>query len=64
VTEKTLKETIKLALIEVLDERPELLANAIEKVIEDIGMAKAMDEAIDSPRVDRSEVFDILSREE
>lgn len=50
---KELKAVLKSAVNEVLDER-------LEEVLEDIGLARAMDEAKRSPLVPREKIFSIL----
>lgn len=58
--EDEFKKLVKTALVEVLEERRELLVEIVLEIIEDIGLARAMDEAADSPIVDRSELQDIF----
>jgi hypothetical protein len=57
-----LKETVKTALIEVLQERQDLLREAITEALEDIGMIRAMDEGLKSEPATREEVFAVLRR--
>jgi hypothetical protein len=58
-----LKALLKQALIELLEEKNELLYDAIAEVVEDIGLAKAIKEGEASPLVSRESVFDVLERE-
>ncbi len=58
-----LKALLKQALIELLEEKNELLYDAIAEVVEDIGLAKAIREAEASPLVSREKVFEVLERE-
>jgi hypothetical protein len=58
--EAQLKEAIKAALIEVLQERQDLLYDAIERAIEDIAFARAIEEGDRTELIERDEVFAIL----
>jgi hypothetical protein len=58
-----LKALLKQALIELLEEKNELLYDAIAEVVEDIGLAKAIKEGEASPLVSRESVFEVLERE-
>jgi hypothetical protein len=60
VTEAQLKEAIKAALVEVLQERQDLLYDAVERAIEDIAFARAIEEGDKTELIDRDEVFGIL----
>ena len=55
-----LKDIIKAALIEVLEERQDLLHDAIEQALEDIALARATEEGERTELVERDEVFAIL----
>src|SRR5947209_897530 len=54
--EEKLKSLFKAALIEVLDERWDLVREALEEVIEDIALTRAIDEAAGGADVSREEV--------
>ncbi len=43
-----LKEAVKAALVEVLDERQDLLREALSEALEDIGMLRAIEEGLKS----------------
>jgi hypothetical protein len=58
-----LKALLKQVLIELLEEKNELLYDAIAEVVEDIGLAKAIKEGEASPLVSREKVFEALERE-
>lgn len=58
--EEKLKSLFKAAIIEVLEERGDFLREAVEEAIEDIALARAMDEAASGANVSRDEVFEIL----
>jgi hypothetical protein len=57
-----LKQTVKAALIEVFDERQDLLRDALAEALEDIGMAHAIEEGLKSGPATREEVFAALRR--
>ncbi len=55
-----LKEVFKSAIVEVLQERRELVREILEDLIEDIAFSKAIAEGEQSPRVSRESVFEVL----
>jgi hypothetical protein len=57
-----LKEAVKAALLEVLDERQDLLRKALSEALEDIGMVRAIEEGLRSGPATREEVFAALKR--
>ena len=59
-----LKEVIKAALVEILQEQRGLLYELITEAMEDIALSKAIDEGKDSEAVTRDEVFSILESAE
>jgi len=58
--EKQLKELFKQAILELLQERKDLLHDVFAEVIEDLAIINAIKEGEDSETVSRSEVFEIL----
>lgn len=54
------KDLIKQALLELFQERRELVSELFEEVIEDIGLANAMREAENSPITNEKEVTKAL----
>jgi hypothetical protein len=60
VSEEQLKEVVKSAIVEVLEERSDLIRNLVEDALEDIGMNKAIQEAEHSHPVTRDEVLNLL----
>jgi len=58
--EAQLKEAIKAALVEVLQERQDLLYDAIERALEEIAFARAIEEGDRTELIERDEVFVIL----
>lgn len=60
--EEQLKEVFKTALIEVLQERKELVRELLEEIFEDIAFSKAIAEGEESPQVSRKEIFELLEK--
>ena len=60
IDEAKLKEMLKAAVAEVYEERREFVKEIIEEAIEDIALARAMDEGVSTEMVDRGAVFKIL----
>jgi len=58
--EDQLKSLLKSALVEVLEERRDLMRGMVEEAIEDIALARAIEDGETSPIVERAEVFRIL----
>ena len=60
VSEQQLKELVKTAIVEVPEERSDLIRDIVEGGLEDIGMTKAIQQSEDSDLVPRKEVFEML----
>jgi len=60
IEDNRIKDLVKSALIEVLEERRDLVLNLVEEALEDLGMVHAIREGEQSPPVGRAEVFRIL----
>lgn len=58
--ENRLKELMKQAMMEMLEDRKEVIYELFSEIIEDIGLARAIEEGEETDSVDRREVFDIL----
>ena len=58
--ETQLKNALKLALIEVLEERPDLLRDVLAEAMEDVALVRAIQEGEASELVSRDEVFRAL----
>lgn len=58
--ETQLKDALKLALIEVLEERPDLLRDMLAEVMEDVALMRAIQEGEATEPVSRDEVFRAL----
>jgi len=55
-----LKEIIKTALVEVLEQRRDLLHDAVAEALEEVALARAIEEGAGSELIGRTEVFDLL----
>lgn len=55
--EDRLKEILKTAMAEMLEERRNLVRDLIEEALEDVAPSRAIEEGKQSPEVGRDEVF-------
>ncbi|HLL15577.1 MAG TPA: hypothetical protein VK388_10965 [Pyrinomonadaceae bacterium] len=60
IDEDKMKELFKNALVELFDERKDLLRELIADALEDVALVHAIKEGEGSVTVSRKEVFDIL----
>lgn len=60
LSESQLKDALKLALIEVLEERSDLLRDVLAEVMEDVALVRAIQEGESSEPVSRDEIFRAL----
>jgi hypothetical protein len=60
IDEAKLKEMLKAAVAEVFEERREFVKEIIEEAIEDMALARAIDEGVRTQMADRDAVFKIL----
>ncbi|KXK01230.1 MAG: hypothetical protein UZ17_ACD001001859 [Acidobacteria bacterium OLB17] len=58
--DEQLKDALKSAIVEVLQERKDLIRAVFDEIIEDIALSRAIDEGISSPKVSREQVFELL----
>jgi hypothetical protein len=58
--EERLKELLKSALAEALKDNRELMRDIVEEAIEDIALARAIEQGLGSQSVPREDVFAIL----
>jgi hypothetical protein len=58
--DERLKDLFKTALVEVLEERKDILRDLIEETMEDIALARAIAQGQRTDEISRSEVFSIL----
>ena len=59
-SEQQLKELVKTAIVEVLEERSDLIRNIVEDALEDISMTKAIQEGEGTGSVTSEEIFNLL----
>jgi len=62
VNQTELKELLKAAVGEVLDERREFVKEIVEEAIEDIGLAHAIDEGMTSKMASRDDVMEVFEK--
>lgn len=55
-----LKEAFKMAIVELLQERQDLVRDILDEIVEDIAFSKAIAEGEPTPRVSRESVFEVL----
>lgn len=60
IDDQHLKEVLKAAFIEVLQERPDLIRGVLEETLEDVALVRAIQEGDQSGNVSREEVFVLL----
>ena len=60
IDQDQLKTMIKTAMVEVLEERRDLLHDAVEDAFEDVAFARAIEEGESTELVQREEVFRLL----
>ena len=58
--DENLKEVFKSAIIEVLEERKDLVREILDEIVEDIAFSKAIAEGDQTRRVSRDSVFEVL----
>lgn len=61
IDQEQLKNLIKNALVEVLEERHDLLHNAVEEAIEDVALARAIEEGKGTELVQRTVVMNFCN---
>lgn len=59
-SDERIKDLFKVAIVEVLEERRDLVRDLLEEALEDIALARAIEEGEETPRVSREEVFNAL----
>ena len=60
--ETKLKRLLKAAVVEVLEERRDLVRDALADAVEDIGLVRAIEAGSRSKAATRAEVFTILRK--
>ena len=64
IDEKRLKELLKTAVAEVFEERRDLITEAVHEAMEDLAMARAIQEGKTTPLVPRDQIFKLLGEKE
>jgi hypothetical protein len=62
IAEDRLKEVLKAAVVEVLEERGDLVREIVEEALEDLALARAIREGEGSEVVGRDQIFSLLER--
>lgn len=62
IAEDRLKEVLKAAVVEVLEERGDLVREIVEEALEDLALARAIEEGKSSEVVGRDQIFSLLER--
>ena len=63
ITDKAkLRKVVKAVVVGVLEERRDLVREALAEAVEDLGMIQAIKEGSRSARISRDEVFRILRK--
>ncbi|MDA8403270.1 MAG: hypothetical protein M0Z56_03610 [Desulfobacteraceae bacterium] len=60
INESILKQAVKSAILEMLDEKRSIFQDIITEALEDIALSHAIDEGRDSGTASRQEIFNIL----
>lgn len=60
LNEKQTKELIKQSILELFEERKDLLYNLFAEIIEDVILVQAISEGAQTDTVSRDEIFDVL----
>lgn len=60
IDEDRLKELLKAAIVELLEERRDLVRDLLEEAVEDIALARAIDEGEQTGMTSREEIFEVL----
>ncbi len=60
IVDQHLKDALKAAFIEVMQERPDLIRVVLEETLEDIALLRAIKEGEGSGEVSREEVFAVF----
>lgn len=61
--DEKLKDLVKSALVEVLEERRDLVRDIVEEAMEDFALARAIEQGLGGESVSRDEVFAVLEGE-
>lgn len=56
------KELVKAALIDVLEERRDLVKDILVEAIEDMALGKAINQGLSSDPISRDQIFELLEK--
>ena len=62
IDDDKLRELVKAALVDALQERRDMVKEIFTEALEDIGLVKAIDEGLSSGSITRDEVFQLLDK--
>jgi Fe2+ transport system protein B len=62
IDESKLKELLKTAIVELLQERKEVVYDLLAEIIEDLALEKAIEEGENTEPVSREAIFNILEQ--
>lgn len=62
IDDKQLKNVLKEAMLELLQERKDIFQEAMAEVLEDYALVRAIDEGLTSETASRDEVFAVLEK--
>ena len=62
ISDDRIKELFKSAILEILEERGDLLREALAEAIEDIALVRAIEDGESTETIARDEVFNLLER--
>jgi hypothetical protein len=64
IDEERIKDLLRAALAEALVDNRDLVREIVEEVLEDICLARAIDEGVDGQSISREEIVGILEAEQ
>lgn len=59
-SDEKLKEVLKTAIVELLEERGDQVRSILEEIVEDVALSHAIAEGSATPMVRREQVFELL----
>jgi Asp-tRNA(Asn)/Glu-tRNA(Gln) amidotransferase C subunit len=62
IDDKRLKDVLKEAMLELLQERKDIFQEAFAEVLEEYALVRAIDEGLTTEKVSRDEVFAVLEK--
>lgn len=62
IDDERLKNVFKEAIIEIIDQKRDLIHDIVTDAIEDIALSKAIDEGDTTESISKDEIYDIIAR--